>query len=51
MAVKQEQERQMVFTTKLVDESTDKINDGIVLKRYQNLGGKLVNLRNNWKTF
>ena len=36
MAVKQEQERQMVFTTKLVDESTDKINDGIVLKRYQN---------------
>ena len=36
MAVKQEQERQMIFTTKLVDESTDKINDGIVLKRYQN---------------
>ena len=36
MAVKQEQERQMVFTTKLVDEATDKINDGIVLKRYQN---------------
>jgi hypothetical protein len=30
------QERQMVFTTKLVDEATDKINDGIVLKRYQN---------------
>ena len=22
-----------------------------LLKRYQNLGGKLVNLRNNWKTF
>ena len=36
MAVKQEQERQMIFTTKLVDEATDKINDGIVLKRYQN---------------
>ena len=36
MAVKQEQERQMVFTTKLVDEATDKIYDGIVLKRYQN---------------
>jgi hypothetical protein len=36
MAVKKEQERQMVFTTKLVDEATDKINDGIVLKRYQN---------------
>lgn len=35
MAVKQ-QERQMIFTTKLVDESADKINDGIVLKRYQN---------------
>ncbi len=31
-----EEERQMVFTTKLVDEATDKINDGIVLKRYQN---------------
>lgn len=30
------QERQMVFTTKLVDEATDKINDGIVIKRYQN---------------
>lgn len=29
-------ERQMVFTTKLVDEATDKINDGIVVKRYQN---------------
>ena len=37
MVVKQEeQERQMVFTTSLVDEATDKINDGIVLKRYQN---------------
>lgn len=35
MSVKQ-QERQMVFTTKLVDEATDKINDGIVIKRYQN---------------
>jgi hypothetical protein len=32
----EEEERQMVFTTKLVDEATDKINDGIVLKRYQN---------------
>jgi hypothetical protein len=29
-------ERQMVFTTKLVDDATDKINDGIVIKRYQN---------------
>ena len=36
MAVQQQEERQMVFTTKLVDEATDKINDGIVIKRYQN---------------
>jgi len=37
MAVKAtETERQMIFTTKIVDESTDKINDGIVVKRYQN---------------
>ena len=35
MAVK-ENERQMIFTTKLVDEATDRINDGIVIKRYQN---------------
>lgn len=33
---KQEQERQMVFTNRLVDEATDKINDGIVIKRFQN---------------
>jgi len=31
-----ENEKQMVFTTRLVDEATDKINDGIVIKRYQN---------------
>ena len=36
MAVKPTDERQMVFNTKLVDEATDKINDGVVLKRYQN---------------
>jgi len=37
MAVKaNETERQMIFTTKFVDEATDKINDGIVVKRYQN---------------
>jgi hypothetical protein len=38
MAKKQEQkeERQMVFTTSIVNEATDKINDGVVLKRYQN---------------
>lgn len=29
-------ERQMVFTTRLVDEATNKINDGIVIKRFQN---------------
>ncbi len=33
---KQAQEKQMVFTTKLVDDATDKINDGVVVKRYQN---------------
>ena len=36
MAFAPQQERQMVFTTKLVEEATDKINDGIVIKRYQN---------------
>ena len=36
MSVKELQEKQMVFTTKLVDDATDKINDGIVIKRYQN---------------
>jgi len=29
-------EKQMIFTTDLVNEATDRINDGIVLKRYQN---------------
>lgn len=29
-------ERQMVFTSKIVDEMTDKINDGHVLKRFEN---------------
>lgn len=33
---KESQEKQMVFTTRLVDDATDKINDGIVVKRYQN---------------
>jgi hypothetical protein len=36
MAVKENKEKQMIFTTKLVDEATNKINDGIVIKRYQN---------------
>jgi hypothetical protein len=45
-------EKQMVFTTKLVDEATDKINDGIVIKRYQNpwLKGE-VGLRRAGVTF
>jgi hypothetical protein len=29
-------EKQMIFTTELVQEASDKINDGIVIKRYQN---------------
>jgi len=29
-------ERQMVFTSRIVEEATDKINDGVVVKRYQN---------------
>ena len=36
MAFDPQKEKQMVFTTKLVEEATDKINDGIVIKRYQN---------------
>ena len=36
MALAPQQEKQMVFTTLLVDDATDKINDGIVVKRYQN---------------
>lgn len=33
---KKEEVRQMVFTTKIVDESTEKINDGVQLKKFQN---------------
>jgi hypothetical protein len=29
-------EKQMIFTTKLVDDATEKINDGILIKRFQN---------------
>jgi hypothetical protein len=51
MAVQQE-ERQMVFTTRLVDDATDKINDGIVIKRYQNPWLKSeVGLRRSGVTF
>ncbi len=45
-------EKQMIFTTKIVDEMTDKINDGIVLKRFQNpwLKGE-VGIRRTGATF
>ena len=36
MALNTQQERQMVFTTKLVIEATDKINDGVLVKKFQN---------------
>jgi hypothetical protein len=32
----QEEERKFIFTTKLVEEITSKINDGVVIKRFQN---------------
>lgn len=31
-----EDDRQMIFTAKLVDDATDKLNDGVILKRWQN---------------
>jgi hypothetical protein len=31
-----EDERKFIFTTKLVDDVTNKINDGVVIKRFQN---------------
>jgi hypothetical protein len=34
--VNEEEERKIVFSTKLVEETTNKINDGIIVKRYQN---------------
>ncbi len=33
---KEVKEKQMIFTSKIVQEATDRINDGIVIKRYQN---------------
>jgi hypothetical protein len=36
VAVKEEIKRQMVFTTKIVDDITQQINDGVSVKRYQN---------------
>ena len=48
----EEKEKQMVFTTKLVDDATDKINDGVVVTRYQNpwLKGE-VGIRRSGVTF
>lgn len=52
MATKDKNQRQMVFTTKLVDEATDNINDGIVIKRYQNPWFKSeVGIRRSGVTF
>ena len=31
-----EEERKIVFTSELVNETTNKINDGVVVKRFQN---------------
>jgi hypothetical protein len=36
MAEDKKEVRQMVFTTKLVDEATNQINDGVQLKKFQN---------------
>jgi len=36
MTKKDKNERKMIFNTKLVNEATEKINDGVVIKRYQN---------------
>lgn len=52
MATKEKTQRQMIFTTKLVDEATDNINDGVVIKRYQNPWFKSeVGIRRSGVTF
>ena len=49
---KQPVEKQMIFTTKLVDDATFKINDGVVVKKYQNPWLKSeVGLRRSGVTF
>lgn len=49
---KDKNQRQMIFTTKLVDEATDNINDGVVIKRYQNPWFKSeVGIRRSGVTF
>ena len=35
-----EDDRQMIFTAKLVDDATDKLNDGVILKIKEILKGK-----------
>lgn len=53
MAVaKKQEERKIIFTTKMVEEITDKINDGVILKRFQNPWFKNeVGIRRNGITF
>jgi hypothetical protein len=49
---KVENEKQMIFTTKLVDEATDKINDGVQVKKFQNPWLKSeIGLRRSGVTF
>jgi hypothetical protein len=36
VAQKQEEERKIIFDTQLVEEVTNKINDGVIVKRFQN---------------
>ena len=40
MAFKQKEEKKMIFTTKLVEEMTEKIHDGIILKRFEKVGSQ-----------
>jgi len=52
MIKKEENEKQMIFTTKSVDDATNKINDGVLIKRYQNPWLKNeVGLRRSGATF
>jgi hypothetical protein len=33
---KQEEEKKFIFTTKIIEEVIEKINDGVVIKRFKN---------------
>ena len=47
-----EKEKQMIFTTYLVNDATEKINDGVLIKRYQNPWLKSeVGIRRSGTTF